>query len=36
MNDALLKFDRKKIRLPEKFRPAENFLARHAERFGFM
>ena len=36
MADALLRFDGAPITLPERFRPAPEFLARHAVRFGFM
>jgi predicted restriction endonuclease len=36
MTDSLLRFDKQSIRLPEKFRPAAVFLARHAARFGFI
>ena len=34
--DALLRFDGQAIRLPERFRPAPEFLAFHARAFGFM
>jgi predicted restriction endonuclease len=36
MADALLRYDGAPITLPERFRPAPEFLAWHAERFGFM
>ncbi len=36
MSDALLRFDLQPINLPERFRPAPEFLAIHARRFGFM
>lgn len=36
MADALLRFDGVAITLPERFRPAPEFLRRHAVRFGFM
>jgi predicted restriction endonuclease len=36
MADALLRFDGKSISLPEKFRPAPEFLEFHARAFGFM
>ncbi len=36
MADALLRFDGKAINLPEKFRPAPEFLEFHARTFGFM
>jgi putative restriction endonuclease len=36
MADALLRYDGARITLPERFRPAPEFLARHAVRFGFM
>jgi len=36
MADALLRFDGKSISLPEKFRPAPQFLEFHARAFGFM
>ena len=36
MADALLRYDGERITLPERFRPAPDFLARHATRFGFM
>jgi putative restriction endonuclease len=35
-NAALLDFDKHPIHLPERFRPAPEFLARHAKRFGFL
>ncbi|WP_397412437.1 HNH endonuclease [Polaromonas sp.] len=34
--DALLRFDGKSISLPEKFRPAPEFLEFHARAFGFL
>jgi putative restriction endonuclease len=34
--DALLRYDGAPITLPERFRPAPEFLERHAVRFGFM
>ncbi|MEO6321986.1 MAG: HNH endonuclease [Polaromonas sp.] len=34
--DALLRFNGKNITLPERFRPAQEFLAFHARTFGFM
>ncbi len=34
--DALLRYDGAPITLPERFRPAPDFLRRHAVRFGFM
>lgn len=34
--DALLRFDGKSISLPERFRPAPEFLEFHARAFGFM
>ena len=36
MANALLRFDGAPITLPERFRPAPEFLRRHAVRFGFM
>ena len=33
---SLLRFDKQPIRLPERFKPAPEFLAAHAERFGFI
>ena len=36
ITDALLRFDGKSISLPEKFRPAPEFLEFHARAFGFM
>jgi putative restriction endonuclease len=36
MADALLRFNGQPIRLPERFRPAPEFLAFHARMFGFM
>ena len=33
---GLLQFDRKRIRPPERFHPAPEFLERHARRFGFI
>lgn len=36
MADALLRFDGQAIRMPERFRPAQEFLAFHARLFGFM
>lgn len=36
MAESLLRFDQQPIQLPERFRPAPEFLARHARRFGFM
>lgn len=36
MTDALLRFNGKAITLPERFRPAPEFLAFHARTFGFM
>jgi putative restriction endonuclease len=33
---ALLDFDKQPIHLPERFRPAQEFLERHARRFGFI
>ena len=36
MADALLRFNGQAIRLPERFRPASEFLAFHARTFGFM
>jgi putative restriction endonuclease len=36
MVDTLLSFDGKAIRLPERLRPAPEFLAAHARRFGFI
>ncbi|WP_341909000.1 HNH endonuclease [Polaromonas sp. YR568] len=36
MRDALLRYDGKKIRLPEKFRPDQKFLEAHASRFEFI
>ncbi len=36
MVDALLRYDGAPITLPERFRPAPEFLRRHAVRFGFM
>lgn len=36
MADALLRFNGKAIRLPERFRPSQEFLATHARRFGFI
>ena len=36
MADALLRFDGQAIRLPQRFRPAPQFLAIHARLFGFM
>lgn len=36
MADALLRFHQQPIQLPERFRPSQEFLARHARRFGFM
>jgi putative restriction endonuclease len=36
LNDALLSFDGKSIRLPGRFRPDPNFLASHARRFGYI
>jgi predicted restriction endonuclease len=34
--DSLLRFDSQPIQLPEKFRPAPEFLSWHAQKFGFM
>lgn len=34
--DSLLKFDRQSIRFPERFRPAPEFLEKHARKFGFI
>ena len=36
LSSSLLKFDRQRIRLPERFRPAPEFLEKHARRFGFI
>jgi putative restriction endonuclease len=36
MADSLLRFDQQPIQLPQKFRPAPEFLAHHARRFGFI
>lgn len=36
MNDALLNYDNKSIRLPKKLKPAPSFLELHAKRFGFL
>ena len=36
LSNSLLKFDRQRIRLPERFRPAPEFLEKHARRFGFI
>ena len=36
MADALLRFNGQAIRLPERFRPAPEFLAFHARAFGFI
>ena len=36
MTDALLRFNGKTITLPERFRPAPEFLASHARVFGFI
>lgn len=36
MADALLRFDGNAITLPDRFRPAPDFLAFHARAFGFM
>ncbi|MGH8847505.1 MAG: HNH endonuclease [Polaromonas sp.] len=36
MTDALVRFNGKAITLPERFRPAPEFLAFHARAFGFM
>ncbi len=36
MTTALLAYDGKQIRLPERFRPAPEFLQAHATRFGFV
>ena len=36
LTESLQRFDRQPIRLPERFRPAPEFLAWHARRFGFL
>jgi putative restriction endonuclease len=36
LSAGLLQFDRKRIRPPERFHPAPEFLERHARRFGFI
>lgn len=36
MADALLRFNGKTISLPERFRPAPEFLEFHARTFGFI
>ena len=36
ITESLLRFDEQPIQLPERFRPAPEFLARHARRFGFL
>lgn len=36
LQSALLRFDGKRIRMPERFRPLPAFLDVHAQRFGFM
>jgi putative restriction endonuclease len=35
LKESLLRFDKQLIQLPEKFKPAQTFLATHAQRFGF-
>jgi putative restriction endonuclease len=35
MMEALLRFDKQPIRLPEKFSPTPTFLLSHAKKFGF-
>lgn len=36
LNESLLRIDQQPIRLPERFKPAQEFLASHARRFGYM
>lgn len=36
LQDALVRFDGQRIRMPERFAPAPQFLAWHATHFGFM
>jgi putative restriction endonuclease len=36
ITEALLRFNKRPIRLPERFRPDTNFLSAHAKKFGFM
>lgn len=36
LTESLQRFDRQPIQLPERFRPAPEFLAWHASRFGFL
>ena len=36
ITDSLLRFDKQSIRLPERFRPAPEFLLWHARHFGFI
>jgi putative restriction endonuclease len=35
LKESLLRFDKQLIQLPEKLKPAQTFLAMHAQRFGF-
>lgn len=36
IKESLIRFDKKGIQLPERFGPNPNFLAKHAQRFGYM